>query len=100
MDRTEKPAIITRMAECLHHGERLVAPADVSIMICPLQFLPGFPGFESIPDPLRAISVATLSNSSCTSSPRSRSTISKLSISSIARKQAYHPAHQGGELPG
>ena len=23
------------MAECLHHGERLVASADVSIMICP-----------------------------------------------------------------
>jgi len=33
-DRTEKPAIITRMAECLHHGERLVASADVAIMIC------------------------------------------------------------------
>jgi hypothetical protein len=36
------------MAECLHHGERLVASADVSIMICPLQFLPEFPGFQPL----------------------------------------------------
>jgi hypothetical protein len=34
------------MAECLHHGERLVASADVSIMIFLFQFLPGFPGFQ------------------------------------------------------
>src|ERR1019366_6777188 len=47
MDRTEKPAIITRMAECLHHGEILVASVDVSIMICPLQFLTSIPGFQS-----------------------------------------------------
>src|ERR1039457_1019139 len=46
-DRTEKPAIITRMAECLHHGEILVASVDVSIMICPLQFLISIPGFQS-----------------------------------------------------
>jgi hypothetical protein len=38
MDRTEKPAIITRMAECLHHGERLVVALGVSIMTCPIQF--------------------------------------------------------------
>src|ERR1019366_5151491 len=36
------------MAECLHHGERLVTSADVSIMIFPLQFLSGFPGFQRL----------------------------------------------------
>jgi hypothetical protein len=35
-DRTEKPAIITRIAECLHHGERVPALPGISVISCPL----------------------------------------------------------------
>ena len=81
-------------------------------MRCSLQFLPGCSGLESIPDSLRSSSATTLASPSRTASPRSRSTVSNLSMSSgqtaarhprgrripggIARKRAYHVG-QGSE---